>query len=245
MTDSEGAYRFVTIKPGAYPWANHPNAWRAAAHPLLAVRPGVHAAAGHPDVLSRRSAVLPGPDLQLRPDGGAGAADLAVQTSSLTEPDWALGYGWDIVLRGRGADHVRGRSGRMSARLTPVPDREPLPGHRAALAGWPVRGDGGHAGRDHHHRRGLGRGREPVPDALVEAWQADPDGRFDHPGDPRGGWRQPSLSFRGLGRCLTSPGGSFRIVTLKPGPLPSPDGGTEAPHRRRVGVRRAACSAGW
>ena len=30
MTDSEGRYRFVTIKPGAYPWRNHPNAWRPA-----------------------------------------------------------------------------------------------------------------------------------------------------------------------------------------------------------------------
>ena len=30
MTDSEGRYRFVTIKPGAYPWGNHHNAWRPA-----------------------------------------------------------------------------------------------------------------------------------------------------------------------------------------------------------------------
>jgi protocatechuate 3,4-dioxygenase, alpha subunit len=71
---------------------------------------------------------------------------------------------------------------------------------------------------------------EPVPAALVETWQADPDGRFDHPGDPRGQRRPAEPSFRGFGRCLTGPGGSFRIVTLKPGPLPSPDGGTEAPH---------------
>jgi protocatechuate 3,4-dioxygenase beta subunit len=36
--------------------------------------------------------------------------------------------------------------------------------------------------------------------------------------------------FRGFGRCATGPDGSFRIVTLKPGPLPTPDGGLEAPH---------------
>ena len=66
MTDSEGRYRFVTIKPGAYPWREPPQRVAARAHPLLAVRPGVHPAAGHPDVLSRRSAVRPGPDLQLR-----------------------------------------------------------------------------------------------------------------------------------------------------------------------------------
>jgi protocatechuate 3,4-dioxygenase alpha subunit len=69
-----------------------------------------------------------------------------------------------------------------------------------------------------------------VSDALVETWQADPDGRFDHPGDPRGRRRPAEPSFRGFGRCPTGADGSYRIVTLKPGPLPSPDGGTEAPH---------------
>jgi protocatechuate 3,4-dioxygenase alpha subunit len=71
---------------------------------------------------------------------------------------------------------------------------------------------------------------EPVHDALIETWQADPDGRFDHPGDPRGRRRPAEPSFRGFGRCLTAPNGSYRIVTLKPGPLPGPDGGAEAPH---------------
>ena len=71
---------------------------------------------------------------------------------------------------------------------------------------------------------------DPVPDALIEVWQADPDGRFDHPADPRGRRRPAEPSFRGFGRCLTGPDGSYRIVTLQPGPLPSPDGGTEAPH---------------
>ena len=67
---------------------------------------------------------------------------------------------------------------------------------------------------------------EPVPDALVETWQADPDGRFSHPDAPRG----PVPGFRGFGRCATSADGSYRIMTLKPGALPSPGGGTEAPH---------------
>jgi protocatechuate 3,4-dioxygenase alpha subunit len=68
---------------------------------------------------------------------------------------------------------------------------------------------------------------DPVPDALVETWQAGPDGRFAHPDDPRGAAGQ---GFRGFGRCPTGPDGSYRIVTLKPGALPSPGGGTEAPH---------------
>ena len=68
---------------------------------------------------------------------------------------------------------------------------------------------------------------DPVPDALVETWQADPDGRFAHPDDPRGA---VSPGFRGFGRCPTGPDGSYRILTVKPGALPCPDGGIEAPH---------------
>jgi protocatechuate 3,4-dioxygenase alpha subunit len=69
-----------------------------------------------------------------------------------------------------------------------------------------------------------------IPDALIETWQADPEGRFAHPDDPRGASAAGYHSFRGFGRCPTAPDGSYRIVTLKPGPLPCPDGGTEAPH---------------
>ena len=68
---------------------------------------------------------------------------------------------------------------------------------------------------------------DPVPDALVETWQADPQGRFAHPDDPRGPADQ---GFRGFGRCPTDARGRWAIVTLKPGPLPAPDGGVEAPH---------------
>lgn len=71
---------------------------------------------------------------------------------------------------------------------------------------------------------------QPVPDAIVETWQADPAGRFDHPDDPRGPARAPD-GFRGFGRSATDPGGNYRIVTLRPGALPCPGGGgTEAPH---------------
>jgi protocatechuate 3,4-dioxygenase alpha subunit len=69
-----------------------------------------------------------------------------------------------------------------------------------------------------------------LPDALVETWQADPDGRFDHPDDPRGAAPPAVPGFRGFGRCPTGADGAFRIVTLRPGPLPAPGGLTEAPH---------------
>ena len=67
----------------------------------------------------------------------------------------------------------------------------------------------------------------PVPDALVETWQAAPDGSFAHPDDPRGGG---DPQFRAFGRCPTDAAGEYQIVTLRPGALPVPGGGTEAPH---------------
>ena len=71
---------------------------------------------------------------------------------------------------------------------------------------------------------------EPVPDAMVETWQADPDGRFDHPDDPRGIASDRSDWFRGFGRCPTDPDGRYRIHTVKPGPVPGANGGDQAPH---------------
>ncbi|WP_214366482.1 protocatechuate 3,4-dioxygenase subunit alpha [Pseudonocardia sp. H11422] len=66
---------------------------------------------------------------------------------------------------------------------------------------------------------------EPVTDGLVETWQADPDGRFDHPEDPRGA-AEPSLpGFRGFGRAATDGEGRWEIRTVKPGALPG-----QAPH---------------
>jgi protocatechuate 3,4-dioxygenase alpha subunit len=68
----------------------------------------------------------------------------------------------------------------------------------------------------------------PVPDAVVEFWQADPDGRFDHPDDPRGAvaWE----GFRGFGRSGTDEQGRWSIYTLKPGTVPGPGGALQAPH---------------
>jgi len=81
----------------------------------------------------------------------------------------------------------------------------------------------------------------PVADALIETWQADPQGDFAHPDDPRGpggsggppGWSPGGSGdggFRGFGRSATDAEGRWAIRTVKPGPLPAPDGGTEAPH---------------
>jgi protocatechuate 3,4-dioxygenase, alpha subunit len=71
---------------------------------------------------------------------------------------------------------------------------------------------------------------QPLPDALVETWQADENGRFNHPGDPRGAVESGTAGFRGFGRCATDSEGRYRIVTVRPGSLPTPEGGVEAPH---------------
>lgn len=79
---------------------------------------------------------------------------------------------------------------------------------------------------------------EPVPDALIESWQADPAGHFDHPDDPGGAAPPPDRprraapppGFRGFARCPTDESGRFALLTVKPGPAPDPHGRPQAPH---------------
>ena len=66
---------------------------------------------------------------------------------------------------------------------------------------------------------------EPIVDALVETWQADTQGRFDHPDDPRGA----VPGFRGFGRSETVDG-EYAVLTVKPGRVPDERGGLQAPH---------------
>jgi protocatechuate 3,4-dioxygenase alpha subunit len=61
-------------------------------------------------------------------------------------------------------------------------------------------------------------GDGPVDDALVEIWQANPEGRYDHPEDQR---EEVPLTdgFRGFGRCATGDDGRYEFLTVKPGPV--------------------------
>jgi protocatechuate 3,4-dioxygenase, alpha subunit len=70
---------------------------------------------------------------------------------------------------------------------------------------------------------------EPVDDALIEIWQANRAGRYAHPEDTR---EEIALEdgFDGFGRCATDPNGLYGFVTVKPGPVPAPEGGMQAPH---------------
>jgi protocatechuate 3,4-dioxygenase alpha subunit len=73
-----------------------------------------------------------------------------------------------------------------------------------------------------------GDGR-PVPDHLIETWQADPDGRF---ADLHGHGGVSALEgFSGFARCGAEDGdGTFSVVTVKPGAVPAGDGTVQAPH---------------
>jgi len=68
---------------------------------------------------------------------------------------------------------------------------------------------------------------EPVPDGVIETWQADPDGEFHHARPPLG---SAAEGFGGFGRSLTGPDGEYRVRTVKPGRVSDGEGGLQAPH---------------
>ena len=70
---------------------------------------------------------------------------------------------------------------------------------------------------------------EPVPDGMVEIWQANAAGRYAHPADERTELELEE-GFLGFGRSGTVRAGAFEFITLKPGRVPWPDGGFQAPH---------------
>lgn len=69
---------------------------------------------------------------------------------------------------------------------------------------------------------------KPVDDAIVEIWQANANGRYAHPEDTGGAQLDPA--FAGFGRSATDNDGVFRFTTIKPGRVPAPGGGMQAPH---------------
>jgi protocatechuate 3,4-dioxygenase beta subunit len=103
LTDEAGAYRFLSIRPGAYPWGNHPNAWRPA---------HVHLSIFGPSFSDRlvTQMYFPGDPLQVIdpifnavPDPTARDRLVARYDHLVTEPDWALGFRFDLRLAGPAA----------------------------------------------------------------------------------------------------------------------------------------------
>jgi len=70
--------------------------------------------------------------------------------------------------------------------------------------------------------------KAPLPDALVEIWQANAAGRYAHPEDRQAKALDPH--FRGFGRCATDKDGRFRFLTVTPGPVPGRGNALQAPH---------------
>jgi protocatechuate 3,4-dioxygenase, beta subunit len=103
ITDADGRYQFTTIKPGAYPWRNHDNAWRPA---------HIHFSLFGTSFRTRlvTQMYFPGdplmphdPMLQSVRDDRARERLVSRFEFGLTKPEWALGYAFDIVLRGEHA----------------------------------------------------------------------------------------------------------------------------------------------
>jgi protocatechuate 3,4-dioxygenase, alpha subunit len=84
-------------------------------------------------------------------------------------------------------------------------------GERITIAGCVLDGDGA-----------------PVPDAMIEIWQANADGRYRHPEDNQEALLDPA--FEGFGRAGTDANGAFRFTTIKPGAVPSRGAKLQAPH---------------
>jgi protocatechuate 3,4-dioxygenase beta subunit len=110
LTDESGRYRFTTIKPGAYPWRNHHNAWRPA---------HIHFSLFGGSFRTRLVTQMYFPDdpliafdpiLQSIPDERARHRLVSRFDLSLTEPVWALGFAFDLVLRGPGSTPFEDRT---------------------------------------------------------------------------------------------------------------------------------------
>jgi protocatechuate 3,4-dioxygenase beta subunit len=109
LTDADGRYRLITIRPGAYPWRNHHNAWRPA---------HIHFSLfGHAFVTRLVTQMyFPGdpllpldPIFNAVPEARARQRMVAAFDLSLTEPAFALGYRFDLVLRGRDQTPMEGQ----------------------------------------------------------------------------------------------------------------------------------------
>jgi protocatechuate 3,4-dioxygenase beta subunit len=103
LTDSQGRYRFTTIRPGAYPWRNHPNAWRPA---------HIHFSVFGRAFVQRlvTQMYFPGDPLFWQDpifnsvrDERARQAMISTFDLDETIPEWALAFNFDVVLRGRDA----------------------------------------------------------------------------------------------------------------------------------------------
>ena len=234
VTDADGHYQFITIKPGAYPWRNHHNAWRPA---------HIHLSLFGPSFLTRlvTQMYFPGDPLfpfdpifnsvtdakarermicQLRPgrrpspNGRSATSSTSCCAGRNATP---LGYRPCLSARpprpsARTCTSAWCRAPTACARSSaPVVADAGMPGTHIRIEGRVLDGDGNVAAR-----RAWSRSGRPTPRAATRI-------------RPTAG-RSTSNSFRGFGRCATDKDGGFRFDTIKPGPVPGPGGTLQAPH---------------
>jgi protocatechuate 3,4-dioxygenase beta subunit len=226
LTDDAGRYQVRTIRPGAYPWGNHHNAWRPA---------HLHFSVFGPAFATRlvTQMYFPGdpllaadPIFNCTADEAARGRLVSVFDWPTTVPSFALGYRFDIVLAGREATPLEPGTGLVATTSQTVGPffsigldalkREDLAppgalGERVTVEGRVLDGD-----------------RQPVPDAFLELWQANVHGKYAHSEDAQDKPLDPG--FGGFGRAATDTDGRFRFTTVKPGPTPGPAGRAQAPH---------------
>lgn len=224
LTDAEGRYRFISVRPGAYPWRNHSNAWRPA---------HIHFSVFGPAFATRlvTQMYFPGdplltddPIFNCTADESARARLVAAFDWETTIPETALGYHFDLVLRGREGTPMETATyvpATTSQTVGPFFQIGFAPRERVELASPDVEGE-----RVLIEGRVLDANGAGVPDACLEIWQADAQGEYAEPEDPARG----ADGFRGFGRIPTEEDGRFRFSTIKPGGVAGLDGTMQAPH---------------
>ena len=105
-TDADGRYRFVTIKPGPYPWGNHDKAWRPA-HIHFSLFGSAFTQRLVTQMYFPNDPLFPyDPILQAVTDDAARQRLVATYDHALSVPEFSLGYHWDIVLDGPNATWI-------------------------------------------------------------------------------------------------------------------------------------------
>ena len=219
ITDDEGRYRFITIKPGAYPWRNHPNAWRAA---------HIHLSLFGPAFATRlvTQMYFPGdplffqdPIFQLGARRAAPrAADLGVRSRRAPSRSGRSPTASTSCCAG-----ARPRRWRTEVSLSP---RRRRPSAPSSTSGCPRR-RGPSWSRPTTPARSASVGTvldgegEPVNDALLEIWQANRAGRYAHPEDTRDELPLED-GFDGLRPLRDRRRGALRVRDgqARPGPRP-------------------------
>jgi len=111
FTDEDGGYRFITIKPGAYPWGNHENAWRPNHIHFSLFGPGYATRLVTQMYFPGDPLLALDPIYQCTADAQARERLIAAFDLAITEPNWALGYRFNIYLRGRHATPMEDEDG--------------------------------------------------------------------------------------------------------------------------------------